>query len=759
MQSHKYTPPPPPSHKEVQESADADWKIKYLVRGMAWGIEILAVGAGLGIAYTQYNRGGLLGFFQSGSMIFIIVALLELTKIPLLRAIYINKSFFYRCFFFIAFLIACFMTFETFFISLQMNYNKQIAHPVKLAEPIKIDNKQYTDLSLKQAYNIIENLENKIKDAQFGGKDNRDKIKAFYEKKEDLNKNKTDTLNRIDSDIEKLQNNNLEQRNSIITEYDKKEKGYKSDIKDINTRISKLETDLTDEKKSINESSREKNKNETTQNQKKIDNLTENRKRISNEIQELNTQKEKALTKIQSDINFADKEKSQQIQQKNTEYEEKIKAKKVESENKFNIFGIKSEAYKKLTQEIQQLENALPEEIKKIKTTFDNKIKNLNKDKKAKEQEFNKKIQEKENKKEQLDKEIEELNKKEFTSQTQDTKRLNEIKNEIESEKSKKENIETVLQKMRQERKKKLDALDTDRIKKLQNKKQAESQKFEQNLESIQEKIDALEIKKTMELSDKEMVHRDETTTMEKTIIDIGNKNITYNLARILYKWFGDTDKKFLSQSDLDFVATIWFGSVSILGAILGSIVYLIYLVHTYPPMAWFKPMAFVKTVVSVPTNLFINACVGILQVFGLNRNFSDKPLPTLRGAFRRRWRHILVTLYKRAKTPRPVKIHTVTEIEYKDREVIKPQDKIVYVDKEVPKIIEKTKVVDREVVKVVEKDKIVYVDKEIPKTIEKEVEVEVTKKEYVHVPLYTNDLDLLKKSALPKTTKDKEEE
>ena len=187
--------------------------------------------------------------------------------------------------------------------------------------------------------------------------------------------------------------------------------------------------------------------------------------------------------------------------------------------------------------------------------------------------------------------------------------------------------------------------------------------------------------------------YQDKILEQQEKISETAQQISIYQMARATMRLFRENDTQkdetYVSQEELDTFATIWFGSLSILVGVLGSILYLAYLVQTHPPKPFFRPMLFLQEL-WYPIK---NTITGIAQFFSLNRNFDDKPAPTMRGWFRNGTNELLQSMAKWFKEPRP--------------------EKIVYTDKTVEKIVE--------------------------------VEKEVIRKELVHVPLYTNDISKIK--------------
>lgn len=106
----------------------------FLVR-LAWVVEIMAVAIGLTISvvmglatYNSFEQSGGAGFVEGTAAIlvtalpFILIAIVELCKIPLVFAFMAVKSLFWRSLFMIFVLFLCLITFETMFNGFERNF-------------------------------------------------------------------------------------------------------------------------------------------------------------------------------------------------------------------------------------------------------------------------------------------------------------------------------------------------------------------------------------------------------------------------------------------------------------------------------------------------------------------------------------------------------------------------------------------------------------------------------------------------------------
>ncbi len=623
--------------RSIMEKVDKRSHIKIAI--FAWIIEILASLSGFAVAYTQYDRGGFLGFIKSGTVVFVIIALLELTKIPLLDTIYKARSFFWRCLFLFLFLFSVFLTFETFNVALQMNY-------AKILQVKNYEDENGKKYSLSGAYMELAKINNTSKTIDDLDDSAKEEIK-------NLNSQIKTLESQRDTEIKGLENQKGNQNQQNNEEYEK----LFTTLQDQNN--------LLDEKKKGDITSLENRKR-----QLKIDRQDKS-DRIDKKYKNLIENEDNKIIEAQKEVDY--------VQQK---LEDNGLTGPV-------LFGLKSEKRKQLEQEKADKESAL----QRIKASV----------RSEKEKLSNEKIKEQKNIFSKIDSDIELLD-KQINSFEQKNPEYLKLKGERDTT---------------QQRLEKLSKPDT--------KVQSLDRKIQQRREYYNKKIDILnkEVSKLIEKSLNEKNKKIETSRevihLKNIIANIGEGIMIYNMALNIKpyydKLFEDEHIKenplatsYIDRKYLDLIAMFWFSSVSFFAAVLGSSIYLAYLVRRYPPNHWFRPLAFLNNTIVKPIT-YIG--IFIASVFGINRNIQDVPPPTLRSYIRKRIRRILALKYRKAKTPKIVE-----------------KIKIQYVEKEVPKIVEKVK--------------IEHVEKEVSKVIEKKVPVEVVKKEYIHVPLYTNDISKL---------------
>ena len=136
----------------------------------AWAIEITVAIVGLSIAYLFYKTGGQTGLKIEEvandvgadavivALSFIVVAIMELTKIPLATALYYSAKTSFTVLFFLAILAVNVSTFETIIQGFELNYNnrsKNVLNEKSKLDEIKAqinnldENQDTTDLDEK----------------------------------------------------------------------------------------------------------------------------------------------------------------------------------------------------------------------------------------------------------------------------------------------------------------------------------------------------------------------------------------------------------------------------------------------------------------------------------------------------------------------------------------------------------------------------------------------------------------------------------
>ena len=121
-------------YESIYSQSQVSYYADFLVK-LAWVVEILAVAIGLTISvvmglatYASFEQSSGSGFIEGSAAIlvtalpFILIAVVELCKIPLVFAFMAVKNLFWRVLFLLFVLFLCLITFETMFNGFERNF-------------------------------------------------------------------------------------------------------------------------------------------------------------------------------------------------------------------------------------------------------------------------------------------------------------------------------------------------------------------------------------------------------------------------------------------------------------------------------------------------------------------------------------------------------------------------------------------------------------------------------------------------------------
>ena len=318
---------------------DRERASKWLL-AVAWLVEFCAAGIGIYLAIQTAQAAGeyldesiILGTVESNVRLamlpFMIIALVELTKIPLAYAVYHSRIFLWRLLFVLTLVFLCFLTTETVFFGLERSFNNQLAivaeevnQQEELEEDIlRLDEERssilnYSLVDLESSFNTTtQNLNGQLNLKL-------DEIEATRRSKiDDINK-------KIDFEFERLRKSQGTQLQELENQRDQKQVSLDQIINDRNTQISQTredaaknretqrgiisaattqESDLLEQQSVILEDSGIIRTNQTVGNFEKL--IEDQRLKIS---------------QAQSRINETDNKETQTIENITTQYESRI---------------------------------------------------------------------------------------------------------------------------------------------------------------------------------------------------------------------------------------------------------------------------------------------------------------------------------------------------------------------------------------------------------------------------------------------------
>ena len=607
----------------------------------AWVIEGIAAFIGLMIAWSmgfqtyqfyvnEYGSFPLINLFDLvlAALPFVMVASVELLKIPFCKLIYLNRSFKIRVLFSIVLVLVTFITFETLITGFERQFNN-------ISIQVSVPQQKLAVLNKKIEYieESITNLENTTDDSisaevtlqrEEAAKSRDSAIATLNAQKDQYLTISGGTLikqkEQLEIDLQRL----IEERDEVIANLESRAEA---------NRISK-ENEIDKIKDRRNEKVANTEKYFTSVSEEEQINQAEIRKANNDAIAAHRVK----ILDLEGYIAAAAKDSSLMsiLRGDITKWEKEIaslnaKIEKLQAEN--SNLGLTTIA--SLNAEITKILASAELEIKKIENEISLSHSNEIKDKAEIESTFLK------NRKAKYD-ELSEIERKQILD--------SKYKEEIAS-----------IDKQIQERQKAYN----DEIDRIDDFRRNEGEKLSQKSDEI------------VQLERDLGPYKDEQLVLGIAIMDAYEQTQIYRIAKSFY---GLEDGIIISEEQISFVAKIWFGS---LAAIVSS--------------------------------------MGIFLAFGafIFRYAGDEYKEKQRsGVIGRAFRRALVARRKKYNEPR-----IVTEI------------KEVEVPKEVIKEVPVDKIVTKEV----------SVEVPVDKVVVKEVPVEVVKKEVIHVPIYTNDPDLIK--------------
>ena len=215
-------------YQSIYSQAHVKYYANFLV-SLAWAVEILAVVIGLTISvvmglatYNSFEQSGGAGFVEGTAAIlvtalpFILIAIVELCKIPLVFAFMAVKSMFWRILFLAFVLFLCLITFETMFNGFERNFaNLNRAIDERGVENANFDQeKQLLDMRRAQILKFTEDeLLTEVDSSRRGVSE------QFEAQTEETNTRLRQQLNAIDYSFEDELNDKIEELMQIRDDY------------------------------------------------------------------------------------------------------------------------------------------------------------------------------------------------------------------------------------------------------------------------------------------------------------------------------------------------------------------------------------------------------------------------------------------------------------------------------------------------------------------------------------------------------------
>jgi len=728
--------------QQFEEEADYGKKILKV----AWTVEILAALTGLFIAwgqgydvYKQTNQtaSDLLGAIM-GALPFVIIAVIEPTKIPLAGGFYKTKIFGWKMLILASLLGLTIVTFETMFNGLERNLTnvtRQVTDAnnkiLSLGNAIEEKNRELDELTGMSASDSTADITDALNAAKtdyedFILKENQNveqQTKSLRERLAELEKQNAGLAGQFSNDAE-ASINLLRER---ITELNKQISSIQKTTQD---KIDDYKDSLTAEGAQNNQSkSAQINlfKSQKSDKRNEIDQLSSQlsaeQDKLNAKISGMSAELDKKIAAIDTAMNSAVKQKSWSTTAASVKKpfeERKASAKADHSSNKRRLTSgfdqLKDKNDKRidaLTKDIADIDAQLsqlasetstapildPKVIERLRSEGDRETKPLKSQIAKIQKDITSKIEAQsgvaQSKGAALDAEIKQINQRIDGIKQASDKRISERKGQYEIR--------------RQE------------IEAARNKTILTTSAEKEQIPILRKEIETIQ----QEIDDNKKIKRDKAYDSQ-----------IYRLAALAY---GRNDVADVTTEEIKMVSVIWFGTVATIVATTGTVLALIsYILR--------DPEAFVeRKKVSLTRRLrrlfylffgrlsqillsFINVLTALTKLI---LSFAEIFRGLIGVPIQRSFRRMLLAYRKRLNKPR---IETV-EVEV---------EKIIEVEKPVEVEIEKIVEVEVEKIVEVEVEKIVEVEVPVDKIVIQEVPVEIIRKELVYVPLYSTESGLI---------------
>ena len=237
----------------------------------AWAVEIVAVAIGIALsvitAITYFDSAGVVSFADwmnaiVGTLPFIIVAIVELTKIPLSGAAYYAANIFWKFVFTFSLVFVALITFETMFNGLERFFVAQTSGVVEFKKTLVNLNEKITDKIEKRDRLqdvTLEKIEKEYNDRRMAIAIDRDNITGKLEqKRREKKSDKDESLTQMRQELKELQSERKELRQDrkneiarIESKYDSEQSSQLNEAKAkqnlLSSRLRRYQEDLKDQ--------------------------------------------------------------------------------------------------------------------------------------------------------------------------------------------------------------------------------------------------------------------------------------------------------------------------------------------------------------------------------------------------------------------------------------------------------------------------------------------------------------------------------
>ena len=634
----------------------------------AWAVEILAALLGLCIAffmaYDAYYTSEDKDFSTTinailGALPFILIAIIEPTKIPLAGGLYRVKQKGWRLLILFALLALTAVTFETIFTGLERQLTNVTSRITKGENIITtLEQKNY---ELEKQIEEIENLDSSVA------------TKDLEAKRENNNKQLNIELENLEKGRAEFENNKVSEKEALLQQLEDLQKAENNSILEatqtFKERVVQIDQEIENADKE-KQSLREQLNASSGSNNPEIEALNEKIASIEQEVKftqrQLNSREEERIRDAQSIIGVTPDGKT--------------------GPNTISTFN-------KYKQDREQ-------EIRGILEKISEKSSILEQQNTSRIATINQKIDE-------IDENIRKL-KVERSEQQENISRIRENERGSRNESARQRINDQINAKDTDIERKNTEV--TEEKKKVRAYREGLDKEFQQQIKMITDGIVGKEgaIPKKMT----------EVEGNNERINEIKEKIRVYaeqsQIFRFAQMWSGHEDILDVTEKELAWVGFIWFGSIALICATVGTMLALISFIMTDQQAFLEKAERKLNTPIRRSTRRLL---IGLRK--RINRQVST-PIG-------RSFRLMLLSLRRRINKPRKVEVPVEVE-------------KVVEVEKIVEKEVEVIKEVEVPVEKIVEVEKEVIKEVPVDKVAIKEIPVEVVRKELVHVPFYATE-------------------
>lgn len=705
----------------------------------AWAIEILAALIGLLIAaiiahQAYYELPEIEKTYGAGinaligALPFLVIAIIEPTKIPLAYGLYKVKLFGWKMLILIALLALTFVTFETMFTGLERNLNNITNKVVRTQNQINTLNgklseteRQIIEIEAKTPESIRQKFKKSIDDLLNKEKQQIENLNNEYEKQF---KPITDSINGLQ---EEFKVSAATQKATTSDQKDTLEKNRNS----LENQINKYRNDADQEIKSYEKSITNKFASQKNSANDQVKNLLDRNRSLKADI-----------TKLKTEKNTLDRNKQTSISDINERSDEKIKELSLEKQQQLKDLGPKPIFSGSWSQKRNDILTSFDTLIKDIKSKSTKEVRDIEQNYDKDVQLIMNQINDLNNQSNNLNSEIKKIEGRSIDIPEINQKEINRIRNKYDAMiKPLEQQMSNISQQLLNISKKSTGLsnqalgilgakIENERIK-LSNLNNKKNQIIEETRELYKKNINKLERDQAEELkniknaqTDLKLLEEKEVKfkeTLEDKLEIVRNEAQKSQIYRLAASWYELDDVAQVNKEQLKWISIIWFGSIAFIISTMGTVLALISVILQDPDAFVARsPISFKKTITKILliigwrlnkliralANLLLSFTKVLISIAEIFRGFIGRPLQRSIRAF-------LVRLRKRINKPKIIKERVEVE-----------KEKIV--EKEVP--VEKIVEVEKEVIKEVPVDKIVI--QEVPK--------EIVRKELVYVPLYS---------------------